>query len=220
MRSDFSNRAGAFQQRWGCAGRANLATAVVPASILGGYTEPNGLPDACAPKRASYLRLGTLQSSLTTWSSVNMRIQFPLSILLIRRTDRSGGPLTCWPYTGPLFHNGYGQLYWQGRNQKAHRLAFIDARGPIPEGFLVLHHCDNRRCCNPEHLHLGTHKQNAEEAKARGRYFLQKRGRLTRELVIEIRESDESHSAVANRLSVSYGTIAAIRQRRTWKHIE
>lgn len=51
----------------------------------------------------------------------------------------------------------------------AHRCAWRLWRGPIPEGKLVLHHCDNPRCINPDHLYLGTDADNVRDREARGR---------------------------------------------------
>lgn len=73
----------------------------------------------------------------------------------------------CWEWTGTRWKNGgYGRI---GANKKAHRLAYEEAHGPIPEGMFVCHSCDNPPCCNPEHLHLGTPADNMREKKERGR---------------------------------------------------
>ena len=92
--------------------------------------------------------------------------------------DSSG----CWPFLGKIARNGYGKL---GR-QYAHRIAYEKANGPIPAGMVVRHKCDNRRCCNPEHLIVGTQKDNVHDAIARGRvltgarWLEAMRGRLPR----------------------------------------
>lgn len=69
----------------------------------------------------------------------------------------------CHIWTGKLCPFGYGRMFVAGRNPMVHRLAWELANGPIPEGMKVLHTCDNRRCCNPEHLKLGTAKDNARD---------------------------------------------------------
>lgn len=51
-----------------------------------------------------------------------------------------------------------------------HRISWAYHNGPIPAGALVLHRCDNRVCCNPAHLFLGTHKQNTQDAITKGRF--------------------------------------------------
>lgn len=79
----------------------------------------------------------------------------------------------CWVWTGSL-RGGYGQFTISRKPMKASRVAWQLTRGPIPgppghSGTLVLHHCDNPKCCNPEHLFLGTHKDNAEDRNRKAR---------------------------------------------------
>lgn len=75
----------------------------------------------------------------------------------------------CHLWTGFRNANGYGLMRVGERNVPVHRLAWELAHGPIPAGMLVLHTCDNRRCCNPDHLKLGTHAENARERVERKR---------------------------------------------------
>ena len=71
----------------------------------------------------------------------------------------------CWNYTGSLRKNtGYGQFYANNKNLLAHRVAYEVLVGPIPEGMLVCHTCNNKKCCNPEHLKIGTHQENIQDA--------------------------------------------------------
>lgn len=63
----------------------------------------------------------------------------------------------------------YGQVRVGDKMKKAHRVAWESAHGPIPDGLLVLHKCDNPPCVNVEHLYLGTHADNARDRESRGR---------------------------------------------------
>lgn len=84
------------------------------------------------------------------------------------RVDK-GGPNGCWSWLGSTNKLGYGQLGYQNRRVTAHRLSYELNKGEIPAGQIVRHACDNPNCCNPDHLILGTHQDNADDRKARGR---------------------------------------------------
>lgn len=68
--------------------------------------------------------------------------------------DTNGG---CWLWSGAVDEFGYGRINIRGRNTKAHRAAFLEFTGAIPEGREVLHTCDTPCCVNPAHLIPGTH---------------------------------------------------------------
>lgn len=82
-------------------------------------------------------------------------------------------PDECWPYTGSLGSSGYGRISLGGRGSKqigAHVAAWQEANGrQVPPGLEVRHACDNRVCCNPAHLSVGTRRDNMQDAVARGR---------------------------------------------------
>lgn len=75
----------------------------------------------------------------------------------------------CWPWAGATHNKGYGNIGIDGRTTTTHRLAYSLAIGPIPDGMHVLHRCDNPPCCNPEHLFLGTNRDNHADKIAKGR---------------------------------------------------
>lgn len=74
----------------------------------------------------------------------------------------------CWNFLGRLV-NGYGIISTKEKHYSAHRLAYEMYKGEIPKGMLVCHECDNRQCCNPNHLFLGTHMDNTKDMIAKGR---------------------------------------------------
>ena len=69
---------------------------------------------------------------------------------------------TCWLWTGSLQANGYGRIYFRGRDAMAHRVSYIAANGEPEPGLVIDHMCHVRECVNPQHLRAVTHKQNSE----------------------------------------------------------
>lgn len=81
------------------------------------------------------------------------------------RHDASG----CVLWTGHKSPAGYGRIGANGANRLAHRMAFVLSNGPIPDGKMVLHRCDNRACINVDHLFLGNQIDNMRDMKVRRR---------------------------------------------------
>lgn len=73
----------------------------------------------------------------------------------------------CHEWGGHLNHNGYGTFWVDGRTVPAHRWAYEQVHGPVPEGLQIDHLCRNPRCVNPAHLEAVTGRENL----LRGRTF-------------------------------------------------
>jgi hypothetical protein len=137
-------------------------------------------------------------------------------------SERSG---KCLVYTGHLDRYGYGQITIDGQMRTVHRLAYELAHGPIPKGLVVRHKCDNRPCIDPDHLEVGTNKDNSEDQVKRGRTTKgSKNGeaKLTEAQVVEILAALDG-GALAIHLAKEYGVgnsaIGRIRRREAWKHV-
>lgn len=117
----------------------------------------------------------------------------------------------CWEWQGSLSSHGYGQLGAGKRGASplgAHRLSWEIHHGPIPDHLFVLHECDNRRCVNPSHLFLGTCRDNAIDASAKGRVRHGEghhAAKLTREIVVLCRLHYADRTASIRELARRYG---------------
>jgi hypothetical protein len=78
-------------------------------------------------------------------------------------------PNGCWEWQRSKDKDGYGYIKKDQKTTKAHRVSYELHYGPIENGLWVLHRCDNPSCVNPEHLWLGTAKDNSDDMIAKGR---------------------------------------------------
>jgi hypothetical protein len=107
----------------------------------------------------------------------------------------------------------------------AHRLAYSLHYGIDPGELWVLHHCDNRPCCNPKHLFLGTAVDNWADAVAKDRPVITKPGsrhsnaKLSEAEALAIRRSASRVRDLVSRYPVNASTISSIRRGATWKHL-
>jgi len=147
--------------------------------------------------------------------------------------DRSGGPEACWPWRGTRGNLGYGRYHLSRpirTSVSAHRKAWELTHGPIPEGKLACHRCDNPPCCNPAHIFIGTHDENMADAARKDRMSHAPRpgsGRkpgLTPDQVRDIRRRYAAGKANIVQLGREYGkhkvTISEIIRRLIYKHVE
>lgn len=134
------------------------------------------------------------------------------------------GPQECWEWKRTPNGAGYGEFCHAG----AHCFSFALHFGPIPRGLCVLHKCDNPKCVNPNHLFLGTHKENAVDKVAKGRDN-PPRGekhvchKLTDALVIAMRISYRERRATIRQLAktrkIAVRTAVKAVRGLSWKHL-
>ena len=133
------------------------------------------------------------------------------------------GPAGCWVFTGAVSKNGYGVIQFDGRLYSAHRLAYLLTHGEVADGLVVMHSCDNKRCCNPDHLSVGTHSENVKDAYRRGLATPNKAAaRLARGDVVEIKKrlrAGESQSVIAADYGVKQCTISNINTGKRWGEV-
>lgn len=129
----------------------------------------------------------------------------------------------CWPWNGPRSRLGYGHYSLRSGNHRAHRVAYMLTKGPIPADLHVLHSCDNRGCCNPKHLDAGTVQQNNAHRDAQLKCTKGEKhhsARLKEFQVFEIlAQPNESSTVLAKRYGVYSSAISDIRRGETWKHL-
>jgi len=128
----------------------------------------------------------------------------------------------CLEWQGSLGTGGYGLIRVNGKLEKAHRVAFGLVN--IPSGLFVCHHCDNPKCCNTDHLFLGTHQDNVDDRENKGRNRppkgeLQGRSKLTETQVLNIRASSLTQKELSGIYDVHPSAIHLIKARKNWKHI-
>ena len=140
-------------------------------------------------------------------------------------------PGECWPWGGCRNNRGYGRLNQHGGQIYAHRLSWLIHRGPIPAGLFVMHRCDNPPCCNPDHLQLGTAKDNSQDAARKGRLDGRPNkkwgeevgnSKLTAAQVHEIRRlraEGVCRRPIAVRFGVSMKRISEITTGKAWRGI-
>ena len=136
----------------------------------------------------------------------------------------------CWEWLGCCHHQwGYGSLNVGGKYMAAHRYSWELYFGKIPEGWLICHKCDNPSCVNPEHLFLGTNKDNSDDKIKKGRNASsvgENNGRsiLTEDSVRQIfdlyKNRNYSHMKLGKMFNVHSTTIGHILQRKLWGHVE
>ena len=136
----------------------------------------------------------------------------------IRSKPTSG----CWIWVGSTGWGKYGKHRHLGIIKPSHRTSWEIYKGAIPIGMLVLHKCDVKLCVNPDHLFLGTPKDNMLDKCRKGR---QTKGedvftnKLTENDVRAIRRDQRPYKQIAQTHKICYQSVCNIKSHRSWKHI-
>lgn len=153
------------------------------------------------------------------------------SIIRFWENVEKRGTDECWPWIGRKqvpnpcgLQYGQFQILSRGKtkNYRAHRFSYMLTNGIIPEGLVIMHHCDNPLCVNPAHLSAVTQYENCQDQVAKGR---QNQGethgisKLNDDLVMQIRESTKPDSEWAEELSLHVSTIYNARTGKRWSHV-
>jgi hypothetical protein len=144
------------------------------------------------------------------------------------KVDRRGHD-ECWPWLASRDSHNYGHISRPGNRNNlilAHRAAWELTHGQIPSELQVLHRCDNRPCCNPHHLFLGTNADNVADKVAKGRGVkgsLHPKSKLSENDVQMIRatyaDGAVTHRALARFFGVNSSTITNVLARKHWRHV-
>jgi hypothetical protein len=177
--------------------------------------------------------MGKITHLLMPDISDSIYYRFWSRVILLANVDK------CWEWSGAKWGKGYGCFRIKKLIYNAHRLAFFIQNKKDPLELQVCHKCDNPSCCNPNHLFLGTNKDNYEDCLKKGRYKppplpstikrnlaigdRNKSTKLTKDQVIAIREAYSNGGRRQSELAKEYGlnqsSIRDIIIRHTWKHI-
>ena len=131
----------------------------------------------------------------------------------------------CWEWIGCTNSRGYGIFNRDNVPGLSHRFSWEIAYGEIPVGLSVLHKCDNRKCCRPDHLFLGTRADNNYDMVAKGRNIRGNRvknARLNVEDVLKIRnlKGTKTHKEMGELFGVSKECVWHVINNRNWKWVK
>lgn len=142
----------------------------------------------------------------------------------------------CWLWNTTTNNGGYGIVKHKGKVIGAHRLSYELYCEEIPESMVVCHKCDTRSCVNPEHLFIGTYKDNTQDMITKGRKRNGDRSKLmmgndrsvgvkncsaklTEQQVIDIFLDNRKAKQIAGEYSIHVNTVYKIKNRIRWKHL-
>lgn len=145
---------------------------------------------------------------------------------------------SCWLWTGERSQFGHGRFLYNSVRVGAHRFSYETFVGPIPDGMFVCHKCDVPQCVNPEHLFVGTQKENIQDCVRKGRWVQAKlkaqhpewcaRGEQAGNSALKTEQALTALSMllcgvtlkiVGETFGITQATASQIRSGKTWKHI-
>ena len=149
-------------------------------------------------------------------------------MLIEFQSDWNDYPCKMWG--GAKYLNGYGHLVVDQKHYSAHRWVWFNEHGEIPAGADVMHACDTPACYEIRHLGLGTHTDNMQDAKRKGRTRGSEGSNHPRSVLTEAQVEDiksllslpdkPSHAEIGRQYGISAQAIYKIDQGITWKHVE
>ncbi len=132
----------------------------------------------------------------------------------------------CWPFLGCFGKHGYGVVGFRRKFWRAHRLALVLYLGrPLNKNELACHKCDNRKCCNPNHLFVGSPADNMHDMIKKGRKRVGSRAsqtKLNEEIVRkskQLKEAGMTWIAIAKKFDMHPCTISKAINGKRWKHV-
>lgn len=152
----------------------------------------------------------------------------PRGLTIAQRLEWTGWNVTdsgCWEWRASTNQNGYGHVWFEGRLQQTHRLAYVTWVGPIPANHVVRHKsCNNPPCINPDHLVSGTQKDNMQDRDEQNRRrpprgVLNGRASLTEPEVFEIKfrlSEGERVTDIARSFGITISKVSHIKNGVTW----
>jgi hypothetical protein len=125
----------------------------------------------------------------------------------------------CWLWSGRLNNDGYGSGFrMKTFRTTAHRASFLIFKHEIPEGICVCHKCDTPACVNPDHLFLGTRKENMQDSIKKRRFvfnMITSKGRLSKEEAKQLCSMYSTGNFTQAEVSKEFG----ISQTAAWRYI-
>lgn len=129
-------------------------------------------------------------------------------------------PDGCWYWAGsPGLPWNYGAFKVDGKLRRANRVSYAIFKGDIPHSLHVLHTCDNTLCVNPDHLFLGTPKDNTKDMLFKGRGGYQKIKHTDIPIIREALQAGFKAAEIARYFKISASRIYVIKAGKAWSHV-